>query len=126
MSDTNRTTETMTTTPEPWSIDQEWIDRVKHEHPEYVAINVGDSCFVTGHIGITKGRLIVAAPELLALAKRYASECLNCLGHGVLEKQIGGDGYGDLCAGVADVEVDCDECAEIRAVIAKAEGRDHG
>lgn len=43
-------------------------------------------------------KLIAAAPELLELARQYASECAEC----------GGDGGS------------CPECADIRAVIAKA------
>lgn len=51
--------------------------------------------------------LIAAAPELLALAKQYASECGEC----------DGDGYHD------DGErAPCPACADVRAVMAKAEG----
>jgi len=68
-------------------------------------------------------RLIAAAPELLALARSYASECAECNGTGTRHGTIGGDGYGDRCAALADVEYDCEDCAEIRAVIAKAVGK---
>ena len=49
--------------------------------------------------------LILAAPDLLALARKLASECAEC--------------------GVDDTmhEDGCPDCADIRAVIAKAEGR---
>ena len=50
-------------------------------------------------------RLIVSAPDLLALAKQYASECSEC----------GGTGY------ISTWEK-CGDCADIRAVIEKAEG----
>jgi hypothetical protein len=50
--------------------------------------------------------LFAAGPELLALAKQYASECANC-DHGIDKATL----------------LDCAECADIRAVIAKAEGR---
>lgn len=59
--------------------------------------------------------LILAAPDLLALAKRYASECAHCNGTGrepTLDE-----------LGRAGATVDCAPCADIRAVINKAEGR---
>ena len=58
-------------------------------------------------------RLIAAAPDLLALAKRYASECSNCDGEGRLFVQFEGR--------MEDVGP-CEDCADIRAVIEKAEG----
>lgn len=48
-------------------------------------------------------RLIAAAPDLLALALQYASECAECTG----------DGWSD------DTGQKCESCADIRAVIAK-------
>ena len=58
-------------------------------------------------------RLIAASPDLLALAKRYASECAQC------------DGDGRILVTFNDREAEydpCEACADIRAVIAKAEG----
>ena len=58
-------------------------------------------------------RLIAAAPDLLALAKRYASECAEC------------DGDGRILVTFNDREAEydpCEACADIRAAIAKAEG----
>jgi len=54
--------------------------------------------------------LIAAAPDLLALAKQYASECSGCDGKG---EWLGPDLHREPCQ----------DCADIRAVIAKAEGR---
>jgi hypothetical protein len=71
--------------------------------------------------GAADARLIAAAPDLLDLAKQYASECTECSGTGVVTRQYGGDGYGDRCAALADADQPCDECADIRAVIARAE-----
>lgn len=65
-------------------------------------------------------QMLGATPELLELARRYAGECAECSGTGVRHGTIGGDGYGDRCAAIADVEYDCEDCADIRAVIAKA------
>lgn len=60
-------------------------------------------------------RLIAAAPDLLALAKQLASECCGCSGTGLVWQYT------------ADhqplAEEPCADCADIRAVIAKAEGR---
>jgi hypothetical protein len=54
--------------------------------------------------------LISSAPDLLDLAHQYTSECARC------------DGEGLAVIGIEDV-IDCPDCADIRAVIAKAEGR---
>ena len=54
--------------------------------------------------------LIASAPDLLALAKRYARECGTCEGRGFCIEPIDHE------------EIDCNDCADIRAVIAKAEG----
>ena len=59
-------------------------------------------------------RLIAAAPELLAVAKRYASECGMCGGTG-RRMALGTDGS-------ETHTVDCTACRDIRAAIAKAEG----
>lgn len=54
--------------------------------------------------------LIAAAPDLLALAKQYLSECSSC------------DGTGEI--GWSEAEASpCPDCEDIRAVINKAEGR---
>ena len=58
--------------------------------------------------------LIAAAPDLLALAKQYASECATCDGtEMVMGRGPDGEPDGDRCP----------DCADIRIVIAKAEGR---
>jgi DnaJ-class molecular chaperone len=67
-------------------------------------------------------KLIAASPDLLALAIQYASECAECDGTGIVSRQIGGDGYGDRCAGVADVEAPCPDCEDIRKVLRKVAG----
>lgn len=36
--------------------------------------------------------------------------CSACDGEGYYEKEIGGDGYGDRCCGLADVPVICNMC----------------
>lgn len=52
---------------------------------------------------------------LIAIAKRYASECLNCGGHGFVYEgdAVTGRGPDDVFPN----EVACDECADIRAAI---------
>ena len=65
--------------------------------------------------GVANAHLIAAAPDLLALAKQYASECSGCDGCGrTMELAPDGQPLHD---------VPCPDCADIRAVIAKAEGR---
>jgi hypothetical protein len=90
--------------PGPWELNQDWLPP---EHPDWRAIYLDRAhCIqVSGHIGEANARLIIAAPDLLTLAKKYASECGACLD------------------GKDSKDEDCVECAEIRAVIAKAEGR---
>ena len=61
-------------------------------------------------------RLIASAPDLLALAKRYARRCGMCGGTG-RRTALGPDGS-------ETHTVDCAACADIRAVIEKAEGRE--
>lgn len=52
-------------------------------------------------------RLIASAPELLAIAQDYAASCAECDGTGVPE-------FGE------DAGKPCPDCADVRAVIAKA------
>lgn len=59
-------------------------------------------------------RLASAAPDLLALAKRYASECAWCSGTGTIEHVPFDNGVSSTSK--------CIQCADIRAVIDKAEG----
>lgn len=70
---------------------------------------------------LANARLIAAAPDLLELAKRYAMQCAHCDGNGFT---VGDDGISGR--GPDDVEPTryaCEDCADIREVIAKAEGR---
>jgi hypothetical protein len=67
---------------------------------------------------IRNAHMIAAASELLALAKRYASECGECEGSGHAPH------YADRSTPEGRAEpmfVDCKDCADIRAVIAKAQ-----
>lgn len=66
-------------------------------------------------------RLLGRFQLLLALAKRYASECAGCRGTGVM--LIWGENADHNDAW--DHSEPCDACADIRAVIAKAEGLSH-
>lgn len=74
-------------------------------------------------LDLRHARLISAAPDLLALAQQYASECGECGGTGydIARSEFDGrpirDAAGNLTRGKA-----CQECADIRAAIAKATG----
>jgi hypothetical protein len=59
--------------------------------------------------------LIAAAPDLLALAEKYADECSEC--HGTGTQWTNPHDPQDA------MEYSCPACADIRAVIDKAEGR---
>ena len=59
-------------------------------------------------------RLLGRFQLLLALAKRYASECARCSGTGMIECVPFDNGISST--------VTCNDCADLRAVIAKAEG----
>ena len=63
-----------------------------------------------GEMFRANAQLIAAAPDLLDIAKQYASECLEC-------------NYGDGATGKGSEGEPCEGCADLRAVIAKAEGR---
>ncbi len=54
--------------------------------------------------------LIAAAPELLAMVRHYASDCAEC------------DGTGFKFPGTPILDHACEDCADIRALIDKAEG----
>ena len=59
-------------------------------------------------------RLLGRFQLLLALAKRYASECARCSGTGMIECVPFDNGISST--------VTCNDCADLRAVIEKAEG----
>lgn len=112
-------------TPGPWYI--------RDEHPGGATFNIGTTpadayrnevavIFRTGKLPIHKANanLIAAAPELLVLAKQYAADCPICKGTGLVSIHFPGN------EGVPEWDADdqpCQECVDIRAVIAKAEGR---
>lgn len=75
--------------------------------------------------------LIAAAPDLLALAKQYLSECSGCdgtgimpvcCGHGNVQTDSRGESVGLACCGNV-TPTPCVDCADIRQIIDKAEGR---
>lgn len=65
--------------------------------------------------------LLRCGDELLALAKQYSSECGECGGSGRLIEYDKALYIGQLCSPIGDSE--CDKCADIRAIINKAEGQ---
>jgi hypothetical protein len=104
-------------TPGPWMVGG---DRPGDSSAMALMIYCDDSlgsrvadCSESGH-GIPReqdyanARLIAAAPDLLALARQYASECGECNGTGNSGNEVLGD-------------EDCEACEDIRTVIAKAE-----
>lgn len=79
---------------------------------------IGDEKYlgsISGYIEREAISLVSAAPDLLALAEKYASECAEC----------GGEGLVTLHTHQGGIDIDaedqpCRDCADIRAVIAKA------
>jgi hypothetical protein len=61
-------------------------------------------------------RLIAAAPELLEMARRYASECAQCDGTGLFRN------FNPRREAPQEHGEDCKECRTIRDLIAKAGG----
>ena len=94
-------------TPGPWRVSPTNDCVIESEkHGNIALVNLA-------RMSAADARLIAAAPDLLALAKRYASECEEC------------DGDGRILVTFNDREAEydpCEACADIRAVIEKAEG----
>ena len=94
-------------TPGPWRVGGSYVLA-----PDGFVALVG-CIYRTFSVCDANAALIAAAPDLLALAKRYASECAQC------------DGDGRILVTFNDREAEydpCEACADIRAVIEKAEG----
>jgi hypothetical protein len=84
-------------------------------HLVYLQVKTdADASTVSGWVKPQVRSLIHAAPDLLALAHQYASECAGCNGAGTWTKTSNISGPAD--------RVPCEDCAGIRAVIAKATG----
>lgn len=88
-------------TPGPWRVGE-------HNHCVIESARHGNIALVNlARMSAADARLIAAAPDLLALAKRYASECAECDGKGTW---VGPDLHTEPC----------DTCADLRALIARA------
>ena len=102
----------MSHTPGPWTISP---------YSSIVGIAVsGGGIVIAGVRGGKErseadARLIAAAPDLLELALQYADECASCGGTGA--------NWTNPTDPQEAKEVACPDCADIRAVIDKAEGR---
>jgi hypothetical protein len=94
-------------TPGPWT----YIDegprevRLKRDHWAVGSLDSREGIAIVFR-NEANACLIAAAPALLALAQQYAVECAECFGKAVSD----------------DTGQDCEGCADIRAVIAKATG----
>ena len=96
------------TTPGPWRVDE-------HNHCVIESARHGNIAIVNlARMSAADAHLIASAPELLALAKRYASACAWCSGTGTIEHVPFDNGVSSTSK--------CIQCADIRAVIEKAEG----
>ena len=95
-------------TPGPWRVSptNDCVIEIE-KHGNIALVNLA-------RMSAADARLIAAAPDLLALAKRYASECAWCSGTGTIEHVPFDNGVSSTSK--------CIQCADIRAVIEKAEG----
>lgn len=76
---------------------------------------------------LANAHLITAAPDLLELAKQCAGECADCGGTRLEPRCCGqtapqGGSGENVCCG-KPYDVPCESCADIWAIINKAEGR---
>jgi len=106
-------------TPGPWrfgkpsdSVVSDAPDTRTESHVDYYGGNL-----IAESISPSNRPIIAAAPELLDMVRRYASECGECNGTGMVT----------LTTWVGGIEVSnddqlCPDCADIRALIAKATG----
>lgn len=119
MTDANQPDQVASHTPGPWMLDP--------AHPLMVYCDDALGSRVAdlsqpGH-GIpwaqeeANARLIAAAPDLLTLAKQYASACINCGGSAEIIRNKSSDGDP-----LHDFAEPCPECEHIRDAIAKATG----
>lgn len=110
-------------TPGPW-LAREWtrhspttVMRERDGVPGRIQpiADVSSCGFASTDEEIANALLIAAAPDLLELAKRYASECGECAGTRIVAEL---DDVGQWAA-----DVPCDDCAFIWETIDRAEGR---
>jgi hypothetical protein len=104
-------------TPGPWRAKTLMVVNAKGETVVHVGVS-NNFCPPRPDECVANACLIAAAPDLLALAKQYASECSGCDGTGVTRVTHSVQG-----GEVIETPIYCEDCADIRAVIAKAEGR---
>lgn len=108
-------------TPGPWAVCQNPPNSQWH-----AGITIGEASpggrricdlalLATAEVNAANGALIEAAPDLLALAHQYADECAHCGGTSRVWINPTNDPQDD-------VDHPCPECADIWAVIEKAEG----
>lgn len=127
-------TETHKHTPGPWEIRSRHESRMDHTTVirsvaipghDYIEVSrLTDPTPAQDLVARANVRLIASSPELLELAKDYAGECADCDGTGIADTWED-NVPGDITKGVHKATIDCPQCADIRAVIAKAEGADH-
>lgn len=117
-------------TPGPWREYAPEIDgvvddtyRIILSGQGYFAPSDGPGWSISGFIPPEDAQLIAAAPDLLAVAKQYASECGECNGTGQVVVGVEQMAHGELGVETLPITAPCEDCAFIRDAIAKAEVR---
>lgn len=84
-------------------------------HLVYLSVHPGvDESPISGWVAPQVHALIHAAPDLLAAVRKWVSECAECDGTGIIHVKQWPGGI------EVDGERDCDQCEDIRDVVAKA------
>lgn len=115
-------------TPGPWWVERRVGDalQVNGKHRgEGSSYGIASVNHWEGAADRANANLIAAAPDLLTLAKQYASECSSCSGTRAAPmccEHREDQGGTMVCCGGPEI-VPCQDCADIWAAIDKAEGR---
>lgn len=102
-------------TPGPWTAHKHgpnpwwYVRSASREVAEVELCAIWNDPKRPGTVVEANAHLIAAAPDLLALARKLAGECSECAGTGIIIGTLPSE--------------PCPECADIWAVIRKAEGR---
>lgn len=103
-------------TPGPWQRGHRTETRIAIVAPREASAGTRTVAYVNiGPHEEEDAALIACAPEMLAMIEQYASECGECSGSGLSVTLTEAGEYGP--------DADCDQCADIRELLAKIKER---